>query len=190
MLTYNDLKTGTVFVLDGEPYEVLSYEFLRMQQRKPVAKTKIRNLINGKIVERNFHQSESFEEAEIDKVPIKYLYNHRDEYWFCDKDNPAHRFSLSRESLGSQIDFVKPNSEVLSLKFGEKFIGIKPPIKVDLEVKETPPGERGDTATGGKKAAILETGAVVQVPLFINIGDVIRVNSESGEYVERAEKSK
>ena len=194
MLTYNDLRRGTVFLLDGEPYEVLEYEFLRMQQRKPVAKTKIKNLINGKIVERNFHQNETFEEAEMVKQPIKYLYNNRGQFWFSAIENPADRFSLTEEIVGSSGKFLKPNSEVVAIKFSardeEKIIGVQTPIKADLKIKEAPPGERGDTATGGRKAATLETGAIIQVPLFINTGDVIRVNTETGEYVERIEKAK
>jgi elongation factor P len=190
MLSYNDLKKGTLFVLDGEPYEVMEYDFLRMQQRKPVAKTKIKNLMTGKIVERNFHQNESFEEAGIEKELTKFLYAHRNEYWFSDPENPSKRFSMKEETLGANAKFMKPNSEVTALKFGETIISIAPPIKVDLKVTETPPGIKGDTAQGGSKPATLETGAIVSVPLFVNEGDIVRVNSETGEYVERMEKAK
>jgi elongation factor P len=190
MLSYNELKKGTLFVLEDQPYEVMEYEFLRMQQRKPVAKTKIKNLITGKIVERNFHSNESFEEAEIEKTPIKYLYNHRDEFWFSEINNPSKRFSFKSEFIGNSGQFLKANSEVTALVFKDETIGIVPPIKVDLKVKETPPGVRGDTAQGGTKSATLETGAVVSVPLFVNEGDIVRVNTTTGEYVERAEKSK
>lgn len=190
MLAYNELKKGTIFVMDGQPNEVLEYEFLRMQQRKPVAKCKIRNLITGKITEQSFHQNESFEEAEIVKEEIKYLYNNRGQFWFSAKDDPSKRFSLAEEAVGSGAQFLKANTLVIALKFNEQIIGIKPPIKVDLKVKEAPPGFRGDTATGGSKQVTLETGAVVSVPLFVNAGDIIRVNTETGEYVERMEKSK
>lgn len=190
MIAYNELKKGTIFVLDEEPYEILEYEFLRMQQRKPVAKTKILNLLNGKIVERNFHQNENFEEAEIDRVPVKYLYNHKNQFWFSAKDNPANRFMLEETALGSKSQFMKPNTEVTALKWGEKIISIQIPIKIDLKVKEAPPGIKGDTAQGGSKVAILETDARVDVPLFVNTGDIIRINSETGKYVERMEKSK
>lgn len=176
--------------MDGEPYEVMEYEFLRMQQRKPVTKCKIKNLISGKIVERAFHQNESFEEAEMVREEIKYLYNNRGEYWFCPKDSPANRFFLTEEQVGTPAKFLKPNSMVIALKFGEKIIGIKLPIKVDLKVKEAPPGFKGDTATGGSKKVILETGAEINVPLFVNTGDVIKVNTETDDYVERVEKSK
>jgi elongation factor P len=190
MLTYNDLKKGVVFALEGQPYEVLEYEFLRMQQRKPVAKTKIKNLISGKIVERNFHQNESFEEAEIEKDPVKFLYAHRGDFWFSKKDDPANRFSFKEDVIGPVAKFLKPNMEVIAVKFGEQMISIQAPIKVDLIVKEAPPGIKGDTAQGGTKAVTLETGAMVNVPLFVNAGDLVRVNTETGEYVERMEKGK
>ena len=199
MLTYNDLKTGTIFTLDGEPYEVLEFEFLRMQQRKPVAKTKIKNLINGKILERNFHQNETFEEAEIEKEAVKYLYNHREQYWFSrpvktgrgsPQNGAAARFFLTEELVGPAGKFFKPNTEVTVLKFNEKIIQVSGPIKADLKVKEAPPGIKGDTAQGGTKTVTLETGAKIAAPLFINAGDVVRVNTETGQYVERIEKSK
>ncbi len=190
MLAYNELKKGMIFVLDGQPCEVLEYEFLRMQQRKPVAKTKIRNLISGKIVERTFHQNESFEEADIKKEDIKYLYNSKGQFWFCEKNDPSKRFSMTQDQVGSAGMFIKTNSFVTALKFDELIIGIKAPIKMELKVKEAPPGVKGDTATGGTKVAILETGATVNVPLFVNTGDIIRVNTETGEYAERIEKSK
>lgn len=190
MLSYNELKKGTVFVLEDEPYQVLEYEFLRMQQRKPVAKTKIKNLITGKIVERNFHQNESFEEADMEKRPIKYLYNHRDEFWFSQLADPSKRFSFTKDFIGAAGQFLKNNSEVTALMFNDEVIGIEPSIKVDLKVTETPPGIRGDTAQGGTKVATLETGATVNVPLFVNEGDIVRVNTTTGEYVERVEKAK
>lgn len=190
MLTYNDLKPGTVFMYEGQPYEVLEFQFLRMQQRKPVAQTKIKNLITGKILERNFHQNETFEEVEIEKQTIKYLYAHRGEYWFCDPQNPAKRFSLKEDVVGAGGRFLKANTEVIANKMGDKIITLQLPIKADLKIKEAPPGERGDTATGGTKKAILETGAEINVPLFVNTDDLVRINTETGEYVERVEKAK
>ncbi len=190
MLSYNELKIGTIFELDGQPYEVLSYEFLRMQQRKPVAKTKIKNLVTGQVLDRNFHQNETFSEAEVDKQEVTYLYNHRGEYWFCEKGNPKNRFSLTEEQLGSAAQFLKANTDVTALKWEEKILNIKPAIKVDLEVTEAPPAERGNTAQGGNKLVTLETGAKVTTPMFINTGDIVRVNTETGQYVERVEKAK
>jgi len=190
MLSYNELKIGTMFKFEGIPYEVLDYAFLRMQQRKPVAKTKIKNLFTGQVIERNFHQNEPLEDIEIEKQPITFLYGNKGEFWFCEKGNPKNRFKLEESKIGPAIKFLKPNSEVSAVKLEDQILNIKIPIKVDLKVTETPPGERGNTAQGGTKMATLETGAEVAVPLFVNIGDIIRVNTESETYVERMEKSK
>lgn len=190
MLSYNELRAGVIFVIDGQPYEVLDYEFLRMQQRKPVAKTRLKNLITGKITERNFHQNETFAEAEIEKEPIKFLYNHRGEYWFSPPDNPVNRFSIKEDQIGSAARFLKANTVATAIKFNGQIISIMVPIKIDLLVKETPPGERGNTAQGGTKTATLETGVIIAVPLFVNTGDLVKINTQTGEYVERVEKSK
>lgn len=190
MLSYNELKIGIFFKFESIPYEVLDYEFLRMQQRKPVAKTRIKNLLTGQVVERNFHQNEAIEEIEIEKRPITFLYGNRGKFWFCEKNNPGKRFEFPAEKLGDQIKFLKSNTEVNVVALDDQILTIKLPIKVDLKVIEAPPGVRGDTAQGGNKLAILETGAQVSVPLFINTDDIIRVNTETGLYVERIEKSK
>ncbi|MEK9170246.1 MAG: elongation factor P [Patescibacteria group bacterium] len=190
MLNYNELKIGTMFEFEGTPYEVLDYEFLRMQQRKPVAKTRIKNLLTGQVIERNFHQNEAISEIDVEKENITFLYSNRGEFWFCEKGNPKNRFKLEESKIGAGARFLKPNSEVMALKLDDKILNVKPPIKADLLVKETPPGERGNTAQGGSKTAILETGAQVAVPLFVNNGDLIRINTETGQYAERLEKSK
>src|SRR3989344_6115065 len=190
MLSYNELKIGTVFKFEGIPYEVLEYEFLRMQQRKPVAKTRIKNLLTNQVIERNFHQNEALTEIEVNKKPITYLYNHRDEWWFSEKDNPKNRFKLDESKIGPGAKFLQANTEVTALVLDEQILSVKTPIKMDLKVKEAPPGERGNTAQGGTKMAVLETGAQVAVPLFVNTGDVIRINTDTGLYVERMEKSK
>lgn len=190
MLNYNELKVGTMFKFEGIPYEVLEYEFLRMQQRKPVAKTRIKNLLTGQVVERNFHQNEALESIEIDKKLITYLYNHRGEWWFSEKGNPKNRFKLEESKIGPAGKFLKANTEVTALYLDEQVLGVQVPIKMDLKIKEAPPGERGNTAQGGTKTAVLETGAQIAVPLFVNTGDVVRVNTSTGLYVERMEKTK
>src|SRR3989338_6007458 len=103
MLSYNELKIGTFFSFEGTPYEVLEYEFLRMQQRKPVAKTRIKNLLTGQVIERNFHQNEALAEIDVEKRPIRFLYSHRGKFWFCEKDNPSKRFEFPEEKLGEQV---------------------------------------------------------------------------------------
>jgi len=189
MLSYSELKVGVLFVYEGQPYEVIAFATLRKQQRKPVAQTQIKNLITGKILDRNFHMNESFEEADVEKRPVMFLYSHKDEYWFSAISSPSDRFELKSEVLGPEAKFTKQNTEVVGVYWNDEVINILWPIKATLEVKETVPGEKGNTTSGGTKAAVLETGAEVQVPLFINQGDMIRVNTVTGEYAERAEKS-
>ena len=190
MFNYNELKPGTVFILDGEPYEVLEFSFLRMQQRKPVAQTKIRNIITGKILSRNFQHTESFQEAEIDYKKVKFLYSHHDKFVFCEIQNPSTRFELSAEIIGEKAKFFKPNSEVEVVSFQGKTINVRLPIKMDFKVVEAPPAIRGNTAQGGTKTVTVETGAQIVVPLFINEGDIIKINTQNSEYTERIEKGK
>ncbi|MBI2062996.1 MAG: elongation factor P [Candidatus Yanofskybacteria bacterium] len=187
-LGVNELKPKTFFIWEGQPYEVLETHHLKMQQRRPVVQTRMRNLLNGKTLERNFAQSDIFEEANIERKGVKFLYNHRDEYWFADPSNPAQRFKLEKEIIGDNYKFLKPNTLLEAITFDGKIINIELPIKMDFRVIEAPPAIRGDTAQGGVKQVKLETGAMVNVPLFVGEGDIVRLNTETGEYVERASK--
>lgn len=188
MLEYNEILKGRVILLEGEPYEVLDAHVFRKQQRKPVNQTKLRHLITGKVTEQAFHVSEKVEEADLSTKQVKYLYTNKGEHWFCSENNPADRFKLSDETIGTGSQYMKPNILVEALVFDEKIIGIKIPIKMELRVTEAPPAVKGNTAQGGSKQITLETGAVLNAPLFINEGDIIRVNTELGEYVERVDK--
>lgn len=174
--------------MDGEPYEVLESHFLRMQQRKAVVQTKIRNLISGKVLDRNFQPSDAFEEAEVEKKPAVFIYQSKGVFWFHEEGNPKNRFSLEGETIGEAGEFLIPNTKITSVVFKDKVIKILLPIKMDLKVTDAPPAVKGDTAQGGSKLVELESGAKISVPLFINSGDVIRVNTETGEYAERTEK--
>ncbi len=189
MLSYNELTEGVMFVYEGAPYQVISFAFLRMQQRKPVAQTDIKNLITGKLLQRNFHSNEVFEEVEIDKEECKYLYNSKDQYWFCAKEDPSRRFSLTEEAAGTAAHFTKTNTIVTALRWRGNIINVIWPIKADLKVTETPPGEKGNSASNTTKTAKLETGAEIQVPMFVNNGDIVRLNTATGAYVERMEKA-
>ncbi len=184
-LAYTDLGKGVLFIMDGSPYEVLESHFLRMQQRKAVVQTRIRNLITGKVLDRNFQPSDSFEEAEIEKRAATFIYANRGEYWFHEKGNPKNRFSLSAELLGERGQFLKPNTEVTTMVFNDKVIKIDLPIKMEFKVVEAPPSIKGNTAQGGTKQVTLEGGAKVNAPLFVNEGDTVRINTETGQYVER-----
>ena len=185
MLSYTDLTPGTQFILDGEPYEVIDYQFVRMQQRKPSVQTKIRNLITGKIAAKTFQPSDTFKEAEIEKEELIFIYARRDSFVF---QQAKERITLPEDIIGEGAKYLKANLAVTAYKFNGKIINIKLPVKVDYLVKEAPPGFKGDTATGGTKLITLENGFQIQVPLFIETGDIVRVNTESGIYTERVKK--
>lgn len=185
MFNYNEITKGKFIILDGAPYEVLSSHIFRKQQRKPVNQTKIKNLITAKVIERSFHQSDSVERAQIDTQTIVYIYNNKGEFWFRDVNNKSKRFNLNADILGEQMKFIRENSEIQTLIFDDKIIGVNIPIKVELKVTEAPTAVRGNTAQGANKQVVLETGIVINTPIFINEGDTVRVNTETGEYVER-----
>lgn len=188
MLEYNEIKERKVIIMDGDPYEVVSSHVFRKQQRKPVNATKLKNLITGKVMEYSFHQSEKAEEAELEERKIKFLYENRGEYWFCEENDPAKRFKLSDAEVGAKIKFVKQNTLVTLVSFQGRIMGVEVPIKVELRVKEAPPAVKGNTATGATKQVVLETGTTINVPLFVNENDIISINTETEEYVERVNK--
>ena len=194
MLEYNEIVERKYIIFNNEPYEVLSSHSFRKQMRKPVNATKLRNMITGKITEQAFHQAEKVEEADITTKEAKYLYTNKGEFWFADPKDPSKRFKIEETLIGPQAKFLKPNSLVEVLVFTAdddeegKMIGTKLPIKVELKVKEAPPAVKGDTATGGSKQITLETGAIINAPLFVNENDTVVVNTQTGEYVERVKK--
>lgn len=193
MLEYNEIRERTYINFEGEPYEIVGSHVARKQQRKPVNQVKMKNLITGRVIEHTFQVSDKAEEADLKKKPVQYIYQNRGEFWFTPEGNPKDRFALTAEVIGNAAKYIKEKDIVDALVFSngddERIIGINISIKADLKVVDCPPNIKGDTATGGNKPATLETGTVVNVPLFINIGDVIRVNTETGEYIERTEKN-
>jgi elongation factor P len=186
MLEYNEIKEKRYIVLDGEPYEVLSSHVFRKQQRKPVNSTKLRNLKTGSVTEKSFGSSDKVEEAEINQQELKYLYNNRGEYWFSPTQNPKERFSLNQEKIPEGFKFIKENNLVTALEFDDEIFSFKIPIKVSLKVSEAPPAVRGNTSSGVTKVITLETGATVTAPIFVKEGDIVEVNTETGEYAGRA----
>ncbi len=192
MLNYNEIKERKYIVLDGDPYEVIDSHVFRKQQRKPVNQTKLRNLLNGSIRQETFHVNDTVSEADMSKRTIKFIFKKPNrqagitEFWFAEIDKPADRFMLDEDMIGPQVlKFMKENSDVSALLFDEKVIGITLPIKVELKVIEAPPAVRGNTANAANKQIKLETGVVINAPIFIEEGEFVRVNTESGEYVER-----
>ena len=188
ILDYSEAVERKIILHEGQPYEVLHSHVFRKQQRKPVNATKLKNLITGKITEISFHQSEKIEEADIEYKDAKFLYKSKGEYWFCDPKDPSNRFKLEAGMIGNPANFMKVNSLVETMIFNEKVIGVKLPIKVDLKVTEAPPAVKGDTSSGGQKQITLETGAIINAPLFITENEIITVNTETGDYVGRANK--
>lgn len=194
ILKYNEVKERSYIIYEGEPYEVLSSHVARTQQRKPQNQVKMKNLIDGRGVNATFRSSDTIEEADVYRRDAQYLYNKGHEFWFCEPNNPKERFMLEEDIIDEGTRRFLSEREIVQLVIfeyddEEKIIGIKLPLKMDFTVAEAPPNIKGDTATGGNKIVTLENGAEVQAPLFINVGDVIRVNTETGEYSERVEKN-
>ncbi len=187
MYTITDLKPGRAITLDGEPYIVLASQFGRKSQSQANMQCKLKNLQTGSIVARNFQGSEKIEPASVGYRHVQYLYGNQGMRSFMDLET-YDQFELNDETVGDGVQFLVDGMEVDALMYEEKPIGIKLPVTVVLEVVETSPGLRGDTAQGGDKPAKLSSGATVNVPLFINEGDKIKVNTETCEYVERAGK--
>ena len=189
VLAYNEILPKCIIDYNDAPYEVLSAHIFRMQKRKPVNQTKLRNLVTGQVLEISFHSSETIQEAETERMDAVYLYSDQQKSWFAEEGNAKNRFSFPLEAVHDQVQWLAQNTVVEVLTYEEKPMTIKIPVKVDLEVKDAPPAVKGNTVSGGTKLATLSTGAKVNVPLFINPGDIVRINTDSGEYSERVTKS-
>jgi elongation factor P len=194
MLDYNEIVQRKYIIHNDEPYEVLTSHVFRKQMRKPVNATKLKNLITGRVVEVSFQATEKVDEADMKKSPVKYIYEAKGEYWFHPDGKPQERFTISTDTLGDHTRWLKPNSNYEAVVFTndddeERIIGLALPLKVDLKVTEAAPAVKGNTSQGATKTVVVETGTEVNVPLFINEGDIIRVNTETGDYAERVEKN-
>jgi len=192
MLNYNDIKPGVAVLVEGEPYVCTWNNIMQKQQRRPVNQTKLRHLIRGNVIEHSFQQSDKLKEAEIESKPAVFIYSRpakgggaKGEWWFHPVGKPSERFTVTEELVGESGRFLKSNTEVSTEWFEEKLFRVKLPIKVELKVKEAPPDVRGNTVQGGSKVVELETGVSINVPMFVKQGDVIRVNTETGDYVDR-----
>jgi elongation factor P len=183
-MEFSDLKKGAIILFSNQPHEIMRSQFMRMQQRKPVMQVKMRNLLTGKVVEYSFKSGERIEAADVIKRTAQYLYADREGAHFMTSES-FEALTIPKELSGEKIGYLKEGKTATIQFFNDQPISIELPIKVDLKVVSTPPGIRGDTATGGTKPATLETGLVVNVPLFIKESEIIRINTETGEYVER-----
>ncbi len=185
MINYNEVKPGVAVLVEGEPYVCTWNNIMQKQQRRPVNQTKLRHLIRGNVIEYSFQQSDKLHEAEIETRPAVFIYERNGEWFFHDTKDKSTRFTVDVDMVGDAGQFLKPNTQVDTLWFEEKLFRVRLPIKMELKVKEAPPDVRGNTAQGGSKIVTLETGANINVPMFVKEGDIIRVNTEPGEYVER-----
>ena len=194
MLSYNEIKERKYIVMDGTPYEVVYSHVARKQANKPQNKTKLKNLISGGVIEHTFHVSDNAEEADMSRKKIEFIYSKGDELWFHNEGKPAERFPLNADIIGDKARFLSPKLIVDSMIYTDKdgnenIIGLQLPAKMEFEVVDAPPSIKGNTSGGGNKVVTLEGGATITVPLFINEGDVVRVNTDKGEYVERVSKA-
>ncbi len=188
-MQYTDLRKGTRIIIEGDPWIVTEYEFMRMQQRKATVKCILKNLLTGRTLHKTFQPSDNLEEANMENRRSQYLYKNGDTYAFMDQEN-FEQFEMTKEQLGDAPNYLLESEEVDVMYFQGKPVILQLPAKVVLRVTETPPGVRGDTATGGSKKATLETGLVISVPLYIEEGELVKVNTENGQFVERVKESK
>ncbi len=185
MLSYNEIKRGSVIILEKQPYEVLEASHLFKGRGHSVLQVKIKNLITGNILAKTFHPSDKFEETELKKLKAKFLYNHRDKFFFSEEKNPSKRFELTNDQIGEGSKFLKSNEIVEAIIFENQIINIALPIKICLKVTEAEPGIKGSRSQPGTKTATIETGIKINTPLFVKEGDIIEINTETGEYVRR-----
>jgi len=185
-LGVNDIKKGSLITISGEPYLVMLVSHQHIGRGSANVQVKVKSLISGKIFDRNLKSSEEIDEAEITKVDAEFIYSRGEEYWFHEAGDPSNRFVIKEDVIGDQGAFLKPKMPVRAIKFEDQIINVELPIKVEYKVTEAPPNVRGNTAQGGTKQVTIETGAKISTPMFIETGDSIRVNTETGEYVERA----
>ena len=184
MYVIADLKPGRAVIVDGDPYLVTWSRFSKQGRQGGVMATKMKNLKTGAVIQKTFQGNDKLEPADVGFRRVQYLYSSGDAYTFMDL-NSYDQFDLDADTIGSQSQYLVDGQEVDALVFEEKPIGIQLSSTVNLKVVETPPGVKGDTATGGTKFAELESGMKVSVPLFINEGDTVKVNTETGAYMER-----
>lgn len=185
IITTSQFKTGMVIRYENGMWEILDFQLVKMQQRQPIVRTKFRNIKNGNVLEIPFRSGEKFEEVYLEDRPIQFSYREGQKFHFMDTQS-WHEVVIGAEQLGEQANYLKENDEITGRYDGETLVLVELPSSVTLKVTETEPGVRGDTAKSGNKPAKVETGATIKVPLFVNQGDMIRIDTRTGQYLERA----
>ena len=184
MISAGDFRNGVTLEIDGQVVQILEFQHVKPGKGAAFVRTKLKNVINGGVVERTFRPTEKFPAARIDRVDMQYLYSDGDLYNFMNTET-YDQIALNSDTIGDSLKFVKDNEMVKVCSYNGNVFAIEPPLFVELEVTETEPGFKGDTATGANKPATVETGASVNVPLFVEIGDKIKIDTRTGEYLSR-----
>ena len=184
MLTAGDFRNGVTFDMEGNVFQIIEFQHVKPGKGAAFVRAKIRNVISGAVIERTFNPTEKFENAVVERRDMQYLYNDGDLYYFMDNDT-YENIPVNASVLGDNFQFVKENTDCKILSYKGSIFGVEPPNFMELTVTKTDPGFAGNTATNATKPAILETGAEIKVPLFVDEGEVIRVDTRTGEYMER-----
>lgn len=185
MLSFNQIKLGSFISIDNQPYQVIKTEHSKVARGGAVLRTKLKNIVNGAVLEKTYKSNDQAEEADLGHARAQFLYKEDEEFFFMDNES-YEQFSLRKENLGLAANFLKEDNEVEVLSFNDQPISVSLPPKIDLKVTSAPPGIKGDSAGNVTKKVTTETGYVLDVPLFVNEGDSVRINTETGLYVERA----
>ena len=185
MVVAGDFKNGVTFDMDGQVMQVIEFQHVKPGKGAAFVRTKLRNVITGGVIEKTFSPTDKYQDARIDRKEMQYLYNDGDLYYFMDMES-YEQVPLGVDIIGDSLKFVKEEMICKINSYKEKVFAVEPPMFVELDIIDCEPGVRGDTATGATKNATVETGAVIRVPLFINQGDKVKIDTRSGEYLERA----
>ena len=185
MVSAGDFRNGVTLEIDGQVVQILEFQHVKPGKGAAFVRTKLKNVINGGVVERTFRPTEKFPAARIDRVDMQYLYQDGDLYNFMDM-NTYEQVALNKDIVGDALKFVKENETVKVCSYNGNVFSVEAPLFVELEITDTEPGFKGDTATGATKPAIVETGAQINVPLFVNQGDKVKIDTRTGEYLSRA----
>ena len=184
MISAGDFRNGVTLEIEGNVYQILEFQHVKPGKGAAFVRTKLKNIINGGVVEKTFRPTEKFPQARIDRVEMQYLYSDGDLFHFMNTEN-YDQIALNKEDIGDSLKFVKENEMVKVCSYNGNVFAVEPPLFVELEITDTEPGFKGDTATGATKPATVETGAVVSVPLFVEQGDKIKIDTRTGEYLSR-----
>jgi elongation factor P len=184
MISAGDFKNGLTIEMEGNVYQVIEFQHVKPGKGAAFVRTKLKNIKNGGAIERSFRPTEKFNQARIERTDMQYLYNDGDLFYFMNTET-YDQIGLSADVIGDALKFVRENDEVKMVSHNGEIFAVEPPMFVELEVTECEPGEKGNTATGATKPCTVETGAVVYVPLFVNLGDTLKIDTRTGEYLSR-----